>query len=210
MAPLDPPITDGDDQAPSVAVYKTQIRRSVRRFEAGEEDGAIRAAIRTVTRAEAHGIALSDLVEAEELPAELRAAVSDALADSGDAGDALGGTGAAAAVDTSGLKAFGTGGECLYAYGFAGYPDRLRIGMTADDTPERRIAQQLGAGIPDRPKLHVIYRCRDARRLERAVHAILDCRDRRLVGTGPSWFLCSVEDLLEIIAFVVDTESSGG
>lgn len=206
MATPVPAMKDGEGQKTTLAAQKAQIRRGIQRFEAGEEEGAIHSVIRCVTRAEARGVDPETLIARDDMPAEMGQAIRAALAEPIEAadqpGDTLGVVGPA--VDTSEMRSMGAGEESLYAYGFSGYPDRLKIGMNSSGPPERRIAQQVGLGTPDQPKLFVVYRCRDARRLERAVHAVLDCRGRRVEGIGSTWFHCSVEDLLETIAFVVD------
>jgi hypothetical protein len=58
------------------------------------------------------------------------------------------------AVDSSDVKRLGEGAAAVYAYGYRGYPDRLKVGSTEADTVQR-IAAQIGTSTPDKPILHI-------------------------------------------------------
>jgi T5orf172 domain len=77
------------------------------------------------------------------------------------------------AVESSDVTRIGEGAATVYAYGYHGYPDRLKVGSTEADTVQR-IAAQIGTGTPDKPVLHVEIKTDDCRALERAIHAVLE------------------------------------
>ncbi len=103
---------------------------------------------------------------------------------------------AEATVDQSGLQVFGIGSECVYAYGYACAPDRLKIGRAAGD-PAVRIAAQITTSTPDRPKLLLVFRTEDAGSLERGLHAWFRLRGQWLSGGGLEWFRVNVEEVIE-------------
>ena len=89
----------------------------------------------------------------------------------------------------------------VYAYGYRGYPDRLKVGSTEAETVQR-IAAQIGTGTPDKPVLHVEIKTNDCRALERAIHAVLEARGKRITGGGAEWFKVSREEILVIYEFI--------
>ena len=89
----------------------------------------------------------------------------------------------------------------VYAYGYRSYPDRLKVGSTEAETVQR-IAAQIGTGTPDKPVLHVEIKTNDCRALERAIHAVLEARGKRITGGGAEWFKVSREEILVIYEFI--------
>ncbi len=85
-----------------------------------------------------------------------------------------------------------------YAYGYQCAPDRLKIGMATGD-PIARVATQIGTSTPDRPQIVLVVRTPRARAFERALHAILELRDRRVIGGGAEWFLATRDELLDLV-----------
>jgi Meiotically up-regulated gene 113 len=66
----------------------------------------------------------------------------------------------------------------------------------------QRIAAQIGTGTPDKPVLHVEIKTNDCRALERAMHAVLEARGKRITGGGAEWFKVSREEILTIYQFI--------
>ena len=105
------------------------------------------------------------------------------------------------AVDSSNVIRIGEGAAAVYAYGYRGYPDRLKVGSTEADTVQR-IAAQIGTGTPDKPILHVEIKTNGCRALERAIHAVLEARGKKITGGGAEWFKVTREELLSIYEFI--------
>ncbi len=105
------------------------------------------------------------------------------------------------AVDGSDVIRIGEGAAAVYAYGYRGYPDRLKVGSTEAETVQR-IAAQIGTGTPDKPVLHVEIKTNDCRALERAIHAVLEARGKRITGGGAEWFNVTREEILSIYEFI--------
>jgi T5orf172 domain len=103
----------------------------------------------------------------------------------------------AEAVDTSDVLKLGEGSKVVYAYGYRCAPDRLKIGLTEADTVQR-IAAQISTGTPDKPSLLLEIKTHDCSSLERAIHATLEYRGRRIHGAGKEWFKASREEIVSI------------
>lgn len=110
------------------------------------------------------------------------------------------------AVDTSDVVRLGEGSGAVYAYGYACAPDRLKIGSTETDVVER-IAAQVSTSTPDRPSLKLEIRTDHCRLLERAIHAVLEVRGKRVDGGGAEWFRTSRDEIIEIFEFINGAES---
>ena len=108
----------------------------------------------------------------------------------------------ASLVDGSDVVRKGQGSGTVYAYGYKCAPDRLKIGSTEVDTVQR-IAAQITAGIPDKPVLMVEIKTNTCRALERAMHAILEARGKKVDGGGAEWFKTNRGEVLEIYEFVI-------
>lgn len=108
----------------------------------------------------------------------------------------------ASVVDEADVIRKGQGTGTLYAYGYKCAPDRLKIGITEGDTVQR-IAAQITTGTPDKPVLMVEIKTNTCRALERAMHAILDARGKKVLGGGAEWFKTNRDEVLEIYEFVV-------
>jgi len=104
-------------------------------------------------------------------------------------------------VDSSAVIREGAGSGVLYAYGYRCTPDRLKIGITEGDTIER-IAAQITTGTPDKPVLLIEIKTNTCRALERAMHAILETRGKKIIGGGKEWFKATPEEVLEIYRFI--------
>ncbi len=103
----------------------------------------------------------------------------------------------AEAVDTSDVIRLGEGSKIVYAYGYRCAPDRLKIGRTEVDTVQR-IAAQITTGTPDKPTLLLEIRTHDCSSLERAIHATLEYRGRKIHGAGTEWFKANREEVVSI------------
>jgi len=102
----------------------------------------------------------------------------------------------AATVDTRDVSELGVGGSCVYAYGYACAPDRLKIGR-ADGDPVARVAAQITTSTPDKPRLVLVLHTDDAGALERGLHAWFQLRGRRLEGGGKEWFRVTKDEVIE-------------
>ncbi|HEU0218743.1 MAG TPA: GIY-YIG nuclease family protein [Stellaceae bacterium] len=107
-----------------------------------------------------------------------------------------------AAVDTSSVLRLGDGAGSVYAYGYRCSPDRLKIGSSESETVQR-IAAQIGTSTPDKPVLMLEIKSEKCRSLERAIHAILATRGKKIEGGGTEWFKVTRDEVVEIYRFVV-------
>jgi hypothetical protein len=108
------------------------------------------------------------------------------------------------AVDSSDVTRIGDGPGVVYGYGYRCCPDRLKIGYTEGDAVQR-IAAQISTGTPDKPTLLLVIKTNQCRSLERAIHAILETRGRKIVGAGTEWFATSRDEVLAIYHFVLQS-----
>jgi hypothetical protein len=113
----------------------------------------------------------------------------------------------AEAVDTSDVLKLGSGNRVVYAYGYQCAPDRLKVGLTEGDIVQR-IAAQIGTSTPDKPVLKLEIRTHDCSSLEKAIHAILKYRGRKIDGGGTEWFKTTREEIVKIYETVSQTNSS--
>jgi len=107
----------------------------------------------------------------------------------------------AESVDTTNVSRMGHGTTSVYVYGYACCPDRLKIGYATNDAVQR-ISDQIGTGTPDKPMLHIEIKTDDCRALERAIHAVLRFRGRKVVGGGDEWFKATKDEIVEIYEFI--------
>ena len=97
-------------------------------------------------------------------------------------------------VDSTNARRKGAGPGSVYAYGYRCAADRMKVGYTDGDTIER-IAAQITTSTPDKPVLFFEMRTDRSRALERALHAILVYRGKKVAGGGDEWFLTTVDDV---------------
>ena len=105
------------------------------------------------------------------------------------------------AIDVSDVLRLGQGPRIVYAYGYRCAPDRLKIGLTEGDVVQRIVAQ-IGTGTPDKPVLVLEIRTHDCRALEKAIHAILEHRGRKVAGAGAEWFKANRDEVVAIYQFI--------
>lgn len=103
----------------------------------------------------------------------------------------------AESVDTSDVMRIGDGTKIVYAYGYRCAPDRLKIGLTEGDTVQR-IAAQISTGTPDKPTLFLEIKTHDCGSLEKAIHATLEYRGRKVPGAGKEWFKTTRDEVVAI------------
>jgi hypothetical protein len=113
----------------------------------------------------------------------------------------------AESVDTSDVIRVGEGGSAVYAYGYVCCPDRLKVGYATGDTVQR-IANQIGTSTPDKPVLHIEIKTDDCRALERAIHAVLRVRGRKIAGGGDEWFRATRDEIIAIYRFICEPTST--
>jgi hypothetical protein len=108
-------------------------------------------------------------------------------------------------VDTSNVMESGQGIESVYAYGYACCPDRLKIGATKNDVIQR-IVSQINTSTPDKPILYLKIKTPKCMALERAIHATLEIRERKIQGGGTEWFKTTCEEILSIRKFITQVQ----
>jgi hypothetical protein len=101
------------------------------------------------------------------------------------------------AVDTSDVLKLGEGSKIVYAYGYRCAPDRLKIGLTEVDTVQR-ITAQISTSTPDKPVLFLEIKTHDCGSLEKAIHATLEYRGRKIRGAGKEWFKATRDEIVAI------------
>lgn len=101
------------------------------------------------------------------------------------------------AVDTSDVIKLGEGPKVVYAYGYECAPDRLKIGLTEGDAVQR-IAGQISTSTPDKPVLFLEIKTHDCGSLEKAIHATLAYRGRKIEGGGKEWYKTNREEIVSI------------
>lgn len=93
----------------------------------------------------------------------------------------------------------------VYAYSLPMAPGLIKIGETQNI--EKRMAQHIllhkNAHLPDRPVLLQVWKGKNYKAAEKAVHGVLGLRDKHYEGNGSGreWFKAVVEDIEEILAF---------
>jgi T5orf172 domain len=112
----------------------------------------------------------------------------------------------AEAVDASDVIRIGEGGSAVYAYGYICCQDRLKVGYATGDTVQR-IADQIGTSTPDRPVLYIEIKTDDCRAIERAIHAVLRVRGRKIAGGGDEWFRATRDEIIAIYRFICEPTS---
>ena len=111
---------------------------------------------------------------------------------------------------------FGDGSECVYAWahtsdrslaqlrGDARLP--VKIGYSTNPDPRRRITATLAQGrtaLHSGVELLLVYRTGRARKIERAVHAILDVRGHKIAGgLGQEWYRTNTEEIILAIELI--------
>jgi hypothetical protein len=160
-----------------------------------------------IAGAPANGFTVEQVTQGQTYPvAEVAQYLPTALSDT-DPGisedEAL--TELAEAVDTSDVIRLGEGQKVVYAYGYHCAPDRLKIGLTEGDAAQR-IAAQISTGTPDKPTLLLEIKTHDCNALEKAIHATLDYRGRKVRGGGKEWFKTNREEVIAIFKSI--TKSS--
>src|ERR1051325_897655 len=103
-------------------------------------------------------------------------------------------------VDVSNVKELGNGPQCVYAYTYRSCPGLLKVGRSDVDVVTR-IVNQINASTPGKPILQLLIRTNDSRSLEKALHGVLQVRDRREIGGGDEWFRTDLAELQEIYSF---------
>jgi hypothetical protein len=83
----------------------------------------------------------------------------------------------------------------------------MKVGYATGDTVQR-IADQIGTSTPDKPVLHIEINTDDCRALERAIHAVLRVRGRKITGGGDEWFRATRDEIIAIYRFICEPTST--
>jgi hypothetical protein len=162
----------------------------------------VRAMAKYIAAAESNGFTVEQVTQEQSYPL---AEVNEVIASNG--AEDLGITEEQAkkeiaeSVNSAEVIRIGDGAGVLYAYGYRCCPDRLKVGHTGGDTI-RRIADQIGTSTPDKPILYLEIKSNDCRALERAIHAVLQIRGRKIEGGGDEWFKTSRDEIRTIYEFI--------
>jgi hypothetical protein len=155
-----------------------------------------------ITSAENHGYKREEVLRDRELPTEVDKYIGQPELDVGpEFTEEQIKNKIAEIVDSSNVLQIGNGTAAVYAYGYACCPDRLKVGYATGDVVQR-IADQIFTSTPDKPVLHLEIKTNDCRALERAIHAVLELRGRKIKGGGDEWFKVTRDEVLEIYKFV--------
>jgi hypothetical protein len=100
-------------------------------------------------------------------------------------------------VDSTDCQELGDGSQSVYAYGYRCVPGRLKVGRTDGEVIDR-IVRQINESTPDRPALSLVIRTENARALERGLQAVLELRDRKVMGAGDEWYVTTRDELVEL------------
>jgi len=109
-------------------------------------------------------------------------------------------------IDISSVQELGSGSQCVYAYGYRRSPGLLKVGRSDGDVATR-IVNQINASTPGKPILELVIRTDDCRGLEKALHGVLQVRDRKETGGGDEWFRTDVAELVEIYSFCTQQQA---
>ena len=163
---------------------------------------AARKMARYITAAENDGYKREEVTREKSYPAEVEQYVGVTAADiPSELSEEQINKKIAETVDNSNATRLGEGTSAVYAYGYACCPDRLKIGYATGDVVQR-IADQIYTSTPDKPVLCLEIRTNDCRNLERAIHAVLQVRGRKIAGGGDEWFKVTRDEVLEIYQYV--------
>jgi len=179
--------------------------------DSAQQDHFVRVMAKYIRNAPVYGFSVEDVTQGQSYPADKVQKYLDdpTIGSEPDISEAQAIEKVEQLVDTSGVRRRGDGSGIVYAYGYRCAPDRLKIGSTNTDAVQR-IAAQIGTSTPDIPVLFLEIRTDKCRVLERALHAILEYRGRKILGGGDEWFrisLLEVEQLYETLSTEVHSQS---
>ncbi|MFD6391876.1 GIY-YIG nuclease family protein [Nocardia sp. NPDC060259] len=83
-----------------------------------------------------------------------------------------------------------------------------KIGMTTVSVAAR-LADQVGTALPERPVVVLELETDNAALLERAVHAVLELRGRKIeTCPGNEWFETNIDEIRAVVGFCMDRQSA--
>ena len=108
----------------------------------------------------------------------------------------------------------GEGNELVYCYTFPAHRELaefkqikhfpIKVGRSADQTL-RRVVEQCGTSNPEKPIVLLAMRTDDSSLLEKTIHKILECWDRKIDDApGNEWFEASIEELHQIFDYLMN------
>jgi T5orf172 domain len=180
---------------------------SLRRHQAAQDEAArkkyLRRIAKYINQGQKLGFTVEQITQGQNYPAAEVSQYAEDPSISTDPGlsEEKGVRAVEETVDTSNVLRHGDGAGIVYAYGYVCLPDRLKVGSTEVDAVQR-IAAQIKTSTPDKPCLVLEIRTDQCRALERAVHATLEVRGRKISGGGTEWFRVSREEVIEICKFI--------
>lgn len=187
--------------------YRGEFTFSLKRYRSAQDEATQRKYLRRMAKYIAEGrklaFTIEQITQGQDYPAgEVTRCAEDPTIATDPALSAEQGVRAVEeTVDTSNVLRCGDGAGIVYGYGYACLPDRLKVGSTEVDAVQR-IAAQIKTSTPDKPCLLLEIRTDQCRSLERAIHAILEVRGRKIPGGGTEWFRVSRDEVVEICKFV--------
>lgn len=108
-------------------------------------------------------------------------------------------------------KWYGIGSQFVYVYTFKSYREKknqkhgrikMKIGMTTQASPQKRINQQLGTSNSEKAVLLYVYRTDNANLFESLVHTSLKKKGRHLSkkeSIGTEWFWVKENEIAKIL-----------
>jgi len=168
-----------------------------------EKDKYVRRMAKYIAAASSHGFTVEQVTQQQSYPAtEVEKYLGDfGLINEPDVSEENAIQNLKQKVDTSDVVETGQGIGSVYAYGYRCAPDRLKIGSTDGDV-EQRIAAQIFTSTPDKPVLSLKIKTDKCRALEKAIHGILETRNKKIFGGGDEWFKTNREEVLEVYKFI--------
>jgi len=187
---------------PTLAGQRAQFTWSLRQYNLAETSERkthfLKRMARIIDAAPRNGFTVEEVTQGQVYPAEVAQYFNNPAVESdNDISEEEALREVSEAVDVSDVVHLGDGSVVVYAYGYRCAPDRLKIGLTVGNTVQR-IAAQISTGTPDKPVLYLEIKTHDCSSLERAIHAILEHRARKIVGAGREWFKASCEEVVAI------------
>lgn len=120
-------------------------------------------------------------------------------------------------VDSSRIEYIGEGDEFVYLFYFPTYKQyaksknldywQCNIGLTTEDSPEDRVASQIGGQLPEKPTLSLVMQTNDCIKLEKLIHGELKRRGCHLDPksdadvVGVEWFLTNPTEVKGIFIY---------
>jgi hypothetical protein len=163
---------------------------------------------KSIVNAPSNGFSVEEVTQGQPYPAEVEQYIGNIALETDTPSNAESGitesealAKISQAVDTTDVVKLGGGPKVVYAYRYKCAADRLKVGCTEGDTVQR-IAGQITTSTPDKPVLFLEIRTHDCVSLEKAIHATLAYRGRKIEGGGKEWFKTNRDEIVSIYELI--------